>query len=369
MLQSCPWDLMCLGGELLTGKSIPVLMGIVHLPIDRWLAWIVLSLGAITGVLFSVYSSRAVAGLTWLGSANRLVQLSFSLFLSFSLLLSVAKGIHHDRGMVLSLVPAFCVAIQHLPQRSSTGIISFMLACLLLVLCSDTAASVGGAGNRVLHPHFHAHASPREEAAGVWDVVQRALQLFLLAFYASVQHAPTQVYFDGNGHHHLHHQLHHASSRPSPEYALHHHASSRPPPEYASHHHAMHTRYACLVGLMSALLRVTFWYIMCFVQNNALHVILENEQSAGRGWDLACCIAYIATLLYSACWTATQLGEQVLPHFQALGSFDSDAARLKLVAFVFAAAALYRQRDAEAVFVATNVLIVVSLGTTALTLK
>ena len=99
-------------------------------------------------------------------------------------------GIHHDRGMVLSLVPAFCVAIQHLPQRSSTGIISFMLACLLLVLCSDTAASVGGAGNRVLHPHFHAHASPREEAAGVWDVVQRALQLFLLAFYASVQHAP-----------------------------------------------------------------------------------------------------------------------------------------------------------------------------------
>ena len=366
MLRSCPWDLLCLGGELLTGKSIPVLMGVVHLPIDRWLTWIVLSLGAVAGALFSVYSSRAVAGLTWLGSANRLVQLSFSLFLSLSLLLSVARGIHFDRGLVLSLVPAFCVAIQPLPQRSSTSIVSFMLACMLLVLCADTTGTPGGGGparSHALHSHLHRHASPREEAEGVWDVVQRALQLFLLAFYASVQHAPTQVYFDGTHHPRHHHDrlhnLHH-----------HQHTHNHIPPEYASHHHAMHTRYACLIGLMSALLRVTFWYIVCFAQDNALHVILENELSPmGEGWNTACCIAYITALLYSGAWTATQLGEQVLPRFQALGPFDSGTARLKLVAGILAAAALYRQRDAQAVFVATDALVVVSLGTTVLTLK
>ena len=82
ILKHAPWDVLCVGSELLTGKSIPVLMGIVQLPIDRRLAYLVLSLGAVVGTLFSVYASRAVTGMTTLGFSNRLVQLSFSLFLS-----------------------------------------------------------------------------------------------------------------------------------------------------------------------------------------------------------------------------------------------------------------------------------------------
>jgi hypothetical protein len=353
-------DLMCLGGELLTGKSIPILIGIVSLPIDRWLACVVVSMGAVAGALFSVYTSRATHGLTLTGSINRLTQQSFSLFLSLSLLLSISRGIHYDRGMVLSLVPSFCITLFSLPPSKVPGIISFLLSCVLLAVCTNTrirASDVDAFASTPRTLQAQSSTSLKEESAGLWQIVLRALQLFALALYASLQHAPTQVYFKaatGNGPRHLlhvHHHIHHHN---------HHHGSEG----FASHHHSMDTHYAILVGLASALLRVTFWYILCFFQDNTMHVMLENDHTRG-GWDWACCALYITTLLYAASWTATQLVEQVLPHLGLTSHVD----RVRLVAAVLSLAALYRQRDADALFLSTNIMLVLSVGATVLTLK
>jgi len=365
-------DLMCLGGELLTGKSIPILVGIVSLPIDQWLACIVVSIGAVSGALFSVYASRATHGLTVLGSGNRLIQQSFSLFLSLSLLLSVARGIHFDRGMVLSIVPSFAITLFALPQNKAPGIISFLLACVLLTVCSNTPVGSSGEdafanGNtHVLSGAPRQSHTAKEESTSVWQVVLRALQLFLLALYASLQHAPTQIYFQatqgsgdddepprGRVHRHIHPHHHH-----------HHHYYDHEALAFASHHHAKDARYAVLVGLASALLRVTFWYILCFFQNNTMHVMLENDHSRG-GWNWACCALYITTLLFAACWTATQITEQVLPHFGAVFHVD----RIRLVAGILSLSTLYRQRDSDALFIATDVMLLLSVGTTILTLK
>jgi hypothetical protein len=364
ILKQAPWDVLCVGSELLTGKSIPVLMGIVQLPIDRRLAYMVLSLGAVFGTLFSVYASRAVAGMTTLGFCNRLVQLSFSLFLSLSLLLSVAAGIHYDRGITLCVIPAFCVVAQPLPQHQHTTLVSFLLACVVLSRC--LSAPLGLPDDDATHQHLLpgsstlspiTHRSVAEESATVWETVLRALQLFVLAFYASVQHAPTQEYF--NVHHHHHH--HHHGGHPYTPVT---HQKRGRRPVYASHHHAERTRYATLLGLVTAWLRVTFWYILCFLHDNVVHLIMENNLSRG-GFDWSSSILYITALLYSGSWTATQIWEQVLPHFK----FHSRQERLKFLAFVLGLATLYRQRDGGAVFIATNVFTLVALGTTALTLK
>lgn len=358
MLTSSPGDLLCIASELVTGKSIPVLMGIARLPMDRNLAWLVLSLGAVIGTLFSVYSSRIVAGMTRLGFANRFLQLAFSLFLSLSLLLSIARGIHYERGLILSLVPAFCVVTQTLPQHQMTALVVFLLSCVVLSRC--LSASVGLASDPlespgvVVLPTLASGARVEEEVATVWQVVLRALQLFVLAFYASVQHAPTQEYFHvkSSGHHHHPHHL----VIPSPARRA----------VYASSHHAIHTRYALMIGLVGALIRVTFWYILCFYQDNTMHIMLENDHSRG-GWDWSCCIVYMTALLYSGCWTATQIREQVLPH---LNLDLQSTGRLKLVALLLALAALYRQRDdGGAIFMTTNALTLIVLATTALTLK
>jgi hypothetical protein len=311
----------------------------------------------------------ADSGLTVLGSGNRLLQQSFSLFLSLSLLLSVARGIHYERGMVLSIVPSFAVTLFALPQNRVPGIISFLLACALLTVCSNTPvraslddAIASGVNTHVLSgtllPPSH---TAKEESSSVWQIVLRALQLFLLALYASLQHAPTQIYFQatpgsgddepqrGRAHRHVHH---------------HHHYHDHEALAFASHHHARDTHYAILVGLASALLRVTFWYILCFFQNNTMHVMLENDHSRG-GWDWACCALYITTLLFAACWTATQITEQVLPHLGIVFHVD----RIRLIAGILSLSTLYRQRDADALFIATNVMLLLSIGTTILTLK
>ena len=214
VFRSIPIDVMYICAELVTGKSIPVLVGITRLPMDQFLAWLMLFLGALFGTLFSVYSSRAVVGMTLLGFINRLIQLSFSLCMSLSLLLSIAKGIHAGRGVILSLVPAFCIVVQNLPQRDSTALLAFVLCCVFFYTSMVTTVMAEGQGVYLAMHLSHSAtgvqqhaaatvvpvvASPKrslaEESVGLWQLVWRSLQLFLLAFYACIQHAPTQVQY------------------------------------------------------------------------------------------------------------------------------------------------------------------------------
>ena len=322
LLAAVPWDLLHVCAEVLTGKSVPLLMAIALLPVGQTLAWSMVSLGAVAGALFSVYATRQVAGLSLVGGANRLLQLGFSLVASLALLLSLAGGIHASRGPALALIPAFCVAAQTVPQRHSTALVALVLCALAFYACILAEATV---------PHAAA-AAPDEEALlllSLADVVRRALQLFALAFYACVQHAPTQTYFDLRG----------------------------AEPVHASHFLARHTPYALFVHLVAAWLRACVWSGVCFMRDSQLHAMLEGRPGAAA-WP--CLVAYMVALLFSACWTATQLREQVLPLF----ALDSEPDRVKALACAAACAALCP--PGPAYFYAANALAVGSVLTAAL---
>lgn len=189
VFRSIPMDVLFICAELVTGKSIPVLVGITVLPVDQFLAWLMLFFGAVFGTLFSVYSSRAVAGMTLLGFTNRMIQLGFSLVMSLSMLFSVSKGIHAGRGVVLSLIPAFCIVAQNLPQRDSTALLSFALCCMLFYVSMITAPTIIVMDGQPW-PGRNKHS---QYFKGGFQSVWHSIQLFLLAFYACIQHAPTQV--------------------------------------------------------------------------------------------------------------------------------------------------------------------------------
>jgi hypothetical protein len=335
-------DVSYIVSELITGKSIPVLVGITRLPMDQFLAGLVLSMGAAAGTFFSYYSYHSVVGMHCLGFVNRLVQLSYSLVLSLSMLLSVARGIHYVRGVILSIIPVYCLVVHSLPQQRRTALVSFCLSVLAFVYCMTTPVPaseepVGSdlpGGPKVLAGIVTER--PEDLLSGVWDVVIRSLELFFLAFYACVQHAPTQAYFG------------HRDRRAV----------------CTSHHHAKNERYSLFVGLVSDFIRVCVWYEVCQFQNNSMHVILENDLGRG-GWDWACCVLYTVALLYSAVWTATQIREQVFPGLE----FTSETGKLKLVAVALACAALYRQREPQIMFICTICLSLLTVATTGLTLK
>jgi hypothetical protein len=324
-------DLLYLAADILTGKSIPVLVGITRLPIDQFLAGIVLSMGAVAGAFFSVYASSTANPKHPLARWNSALQAVFALFLSFSLLLSLARGVHYERGIVLSLIPAFCLAAQSLPQGPSTSLVAFLLVVVLVPFCTTmpVAATRSMPANLPTVLHGLNMDSPEEEIVGVWDCLGRAVLLASLSFYASVQHAPTRDSLE--------------------QRAL-----------YASNDFACRPRYALFVCLASAWVRVSVWYAVCLLQDNTLHVMLENDLSRG-GWDWRCCVAYTVALLYSASWVATQLREQILP-----GLAQPD--RLKLLAGTLALAALFRQREPLVLFIGAPLLAAISVAVPALTL-
>jgi hypothetical protein len=327
MLRCVPWDVLYSGGELLTGKSIPVLVAIAVLPIGQALGWAVVTLGAITGTLFSVYAVHKGGGgsLSLLSCGNRLLQLCFSLGLTLSLLLSLANGIHPGRGASLTVVPAFCLATLTLPQRASTALVSAGLCVLVFYMCILTDA--GHMNPTPISPAAKGAPTPAATLS-LGEVIQRASQLFVLAFYACVQHAPTQVYFDLRG----------------------------LKPAYASHHHATYAGYTLLIGLITGWIRVCVFTAVCFMRDNVLHAMLE-AQHAAVGWP--CTIIYMIALLYSACWTATQLREQVLPRF----GLESEVDRVKILVCVTALAVLHRQRSPSAMFYAADTLAGLAVAT------
>lgn len=329
-------DLLYVSADLLSGKSIPVLVAITRLPIDQFLMQFVFTLGAAAGAFYSAYAVRPCSlvappprAVLW----NRALQTGFSLLLSLSLLLSVARGIHYERGVALSILPAFCLIAQTLPPRPATALLSLLLVAFLLPVCMAIQIEASGETHagalpvmlRGLDPEALAEASPETEAEVVMRVLGRALQLFVLAFYACTQHAPLQ-------------------------------------PGHVSRDFLYKPRYALLVCFISAWARTVVWYLLSHFPDNAMHVMLENDLSRGR-WDWGACICLTVILLYAAVWAASLLREQ-LP---ALSSSSHDKLKLSVVAL--ALAAFYRQRDAQILFVSTSVCAGLSILATALTLQ
>lgn len=328
-------DVLYLSSDVLSGKSIPLLVGITRLPIDQFLMGLVISMGAAAGSLFSVYAVRATSARHPLILANSLLQAVFSLFFSLSLALSVARGIHYERGIILSLVPVFCTITQSLPLRVSTYLVAFLLVAFLFPFCLSAPAPASEAlPDQFQLPSvlqgLNPSGDPGEEAAGVLGVLGRALYLFALAFYACIQHAPTQP-----------------SSRHGRAWLV-------------SEQYAGDTRYALFLSMASALGRVCVWYSVCFLQDNTLHLLLENDLSRGA-WHPLVCVLYTIILLYSACWMATLIREELLPPLGQQG-------RLKLVAAVLSLAAFYRQRDPQILFIMACALTGLSVLATAVAL-
>ena len=346
MIRSVAPDLLFICAELVTGKSIPVLVGITRLPVGQVLTWVMVSMGALAGTFFSVWAAHNTGGMTLLGFVNRLLQLCFSLGLSLSLVLSLAGGVNAGRGVALAVIPAYCSIVQPLPQRHSTALVSFGLCCIAVYVCMTTPLASDPVPPSLIHPTATSlrrggAENPEPPAMlSLGEVVGRAIQLFVLAFYACLQHAPTQLYFQVEP------------------------VGERGGAVYASHHHARHAVYTLFVGLVSAWIRLCVWSSVCFFQDNQFHRMIGNESAVG-GWDWICCIVYATALLYSACWTSTQLGEQVLPRF----SISSKARGLKFVALILGAATLFRQRDSALMFWAVNLLVGASVLSSVLSIR
>lgn len=346
------FDFLHLSSELFSGQSIPIMLAIVTLPLFRLITIIVVAIGLLCGIGFSTWTVRATCGLNWrlVSQGNRSLHLLFSAGLSLSLALHLGTvlGGWEAGGLLLVLVPAFCLCAQNLPQRHSSALACLLLAIVAIPVGFATPLEAGSAGLRhdVLglgrQRQAQAGGSVEEQAQGVWDIVGRAMQLFVCAFYAGIQHAPIQVY--------------HASKEEHKDASV----------EYCSPAMRGSARYAFLMLFLSGCLRLSVFFSVCVFQDNAMHVLLEG--SRGYEFNKACVCCLMVYLLYQACWTLTQLREQVMPSLDQVG-LHTPRSKVKMLVVCLALASFPLAEHAQVVFWVTNVLAGCAVLAACLTLR
>jgi hypothetical protein len=350
---ACIWfDFIQISTDLFSGKSLPIMLAIVMLPLFRPITIIIVAIGLLCGIGFSTWIVRATCGLNWrlVSQGNRLVQMIFSAGLSLSLALHLGTvlGGWEAGGLLLVLVPAFCLCAENLPQRHSSPLACLLLAIVAIPVGFAIPLEAGSAGLRhdVLglgrQRQAQAGGNVEEQAQGVWDVVGRAMQLFVCAFYAGVQHAPIQVY--------------HASKEEHQDASV----------EYCSPAMRGSARYAFLMLFLSGCLRLSVFFSVCVFQDNAMHVLLEGAR--GYEFNKACVCCLMVYLLYQACWTLTQLREQVMPSLDQVG-LHTPRSKVKMLVVCLALASFPLAEHAQVVFWVTNVLAGCAVLAACLTLR
>jgi len=339
MFRHLPTDILYLCGELVTGKSIPVLMAIVYTPLDRFLTCIMLLLGYLFGSVFSAWSAcnRKDIVPVSLGSFNSILQLYFSMFFSLSFMLCISKTFMGDKGIICSIAPAYCVLCQTLPQRPSTVLIVLLLGISAFYVSMITSIpSIPLVFQDTHEPTIIPSLNKEIPASNsLWGNITNAIQFFILAFYASIHHGVFQVVSGGKSDQH---------------------------PIYMSHHVVTRFGYSCVIHLVSGLIRFSIWMsVVCF-QSNMLHIVLELDNSHVWGWFPS--YLFMTALLYESTWNVTQISEQLFSDGET-----KHLLKLKLVLLTLSKAAMYRFRYIRVLFWLTQILSFISVITTLVTIK
>lgn len=374
MASGIPTDALVLSCDFLSGKSIPLIVALARLPLDRRICTAMLFLGAGSGVVFCTFTNAAGrSSMAWGASAARCLHMVFAIYCSLSLAFSVGKGVSDSSGVALTCIPALALVCMAVPQRHSTPLVGFVLALAAFYALAFTPlpppARPAPPRMDSLVARQYVYVVPRKarpvvapadvEVSPIPDVIPtrrllesrkssrrllteappavdgvimtigRALQIYMLSFYASVHHGPLQVLL--------------SKEDERPQYG-----------SYLLNHHSF---YGFSIRGAVSLFRICVWLAACYIQDNHLHVVYENDLSR-RSWNWGCCFLLISNLAFSSVWTATQLKEQVLP---LVWGQEKRVRFLKLMASVVFLAAVHHQREFSSTFYATSALSVLTV--------
>lgn len=363
-MQTIMWDaffcdLNYLASDLVTGKSIPILIAVSILPLDPNLLGTMVLLGVLLGSMLTLAQAWRPpgTGITAIltGWGARFLNHSFAVFLSLSFLLRVAARIYITGG-TLAVLPAFCVVCQYVPERPSTPftllVISIGLFWIGIAYEMEAlhpapvylephtsgvelmAANVHQSQRSLMHAtpgnsrsllalhrgdwrmQHHRHDHPSQSVTrSVWDSLRYSVLVVILAFYATVSHGPIHSYGSGD------------EGNPLAR-------------RYMSVQYLYSRVYSIGPTLTSGLLRAYVYLRTAWMHGNALHLICENNADA-RALSLFCAWLHAVVLLYSAAWSCTQLSEQVLTIFVG----DKTRLRMNAAVVLLVFSSLFRWKD------------------------
>ena len=307
-------DVNYLSADLVTGKSIPILIAAATLPLDPNLLGTMVLFGVLMGSLVTLIRAWGTGGSPLVGWAVRFVNHAFAAFLSLSLLLRLAPQIYRPSGLTLSLLPAFCVVCQYVPERPATTLLLVLASLSLFLLCilyeADLVPAPEPRGpqplRRLLALHQGDHVARKQAPHHKIDMsisgsLLNSVVVVALAYFGTANHGP---FYSSAGY-----------------------------KRYTSVQFVYNRAYSVWPTLTAAMLRAYVYLRTAWFSGNALHLMLH-----GRRGPLPCACLYVAVLLVSAAWSCTQITEQVLTVFVA----DKTKMRMYSAVALLAVAYLFR---------------------------
>lgn len=321
-------DFLYITSDLLAGKGIPILFAVTLFNLEPHLLGTMVLIGAgIAGVINVFKTSRPTTSLVieW---GMRFIHLTMSSILSICLLKKLLQHMH-PQGVSLGSIPAFWIIIKPMPEKPVTMAILFVLTTFLLYV------------SLVIHPemvvddiNIQDHASIQEHtrqlqeirhlqaiSRGEWipkpkhiksspvivsetyypiqDTLPSSIYVLILSVYAFTIHGPLYT-FTG---------------------------------KYCSPSLLFNRPYAIFICTLTALYRAYFVITIAWMQQNVIHLLLENDTNIKITVWL-----HIIILILSVNWNVTQVSNNLLSAFQV----DPTTIKIKYTIALFAVAYIYQ---------------------------
>lgn len=329
-------DFLYLSSDLISGKSIPVLIAITVFPMDPHLLGTLVLMGATVGSVLNFHKTCRMTRNIVLDWMLRSIHLSVSIFLSVSFLSKLLAMMmieeSQDNGLLLGTIPAFWVVIQGVPEKPCTLLVlfavSFVLFYISILVSPDIlvvdqhqyshnqrqlASWDNSHNNRHLqaihryewhkHPILKQQSAPQAPMAAVMQtpaqeigtMLPQSIYIFLLTIYATTQHGPLYSFTN----------------------------------KYCSPTLLFHRGYALFTCFCVGMFRAYIYISIGWIHQNLVHIILE-----GHSHIISSIWWYVVVLLYSITWNITQMSQQMLTMIQ--GDPKDLTLRYSLVMFAVA---------------------------------
>lgn len=310
MWDSLLLDFLYLASDLMTGKSVPILLAVTVYHLDPHLLGSMVLIGTCVGIACNIYKTCKKPASEPVDWYVRLFLNTLSTILSICLLKKLLWYMHPN-GLMLGTISSFWVINTSLPERPVSLTIMFITTIVLFYVSLIISPAMVIDSDYVLEHQrqlqgtkYHLHATTSNVVANtrhthpIQNSFPACIIILILTIYATVLHGPLYNY---------------TGRLCSPSLLF-----NRP--------------YAIFVCIISALFRAYVIISIGWMQHNIIHLLLEGSPSVNFAvWFYA-----IVTLL-SINWTVTHTTYNLLTQFKE----NPNLMKIKYIIFLFAIAYIY----------------------------
>lgn len=319
-------DMSYLCSDLLSGKSLPLLVAVSTFPVDPNLMATMLFAGCMFGGFLTYVQAQLAFYKRWitLGWFVRLVNHFFSGFMTVMFLFRVYMSMHASgSGLQLGVIPTAIILSMELPNKPSVPLVLLILSMMSL-------------STSIMHEFDYVARSPAAHHAEHAQLMiaienQHTVSRTLLAMSQRI-HSHLFEYYDTPVHHSVAYSL--AICLLSVYATVQHGDVS--PGVYISPTYARSGWYASVITCTATLLRTYVYLRVGWIHRNPLHLLFSRDKTYVIPTSGLCGFTQAVVMLFSATWNLSQFMGQMSPVLLYTVERNKKDVMLRLAIFILA---------------------------------